>query len=139
MSLDRVVFITTDATASASEAVIVGLKPFMQTVMVGGTTHGKPVGSDGFDIGNKIINAIQFKGRNAASEEGYFNGLIVDCQADDGMTFELGDQRETSLKTALDYISSGTCPAYAVEKKPKQLLKKKTMGLKGFQAEIGAF
>ena len=40
-SLDRVIVITTHASASASELVINGLKPFMPVVVVGDRTYGK--------------------------------------------------------------------------------------------------
>src|SRR5206468_2613882 len=42
--LDRVFVITSGGTASASELVINGLKPFMKVVLVGDTTYGKPYG-----------------------------------------------------------------------------------------------
>jgi hypothetical protein len=44
MDLDRVYVLVTENTASASEATIIGLKPYMDVVLVGGTTHGKYYG-----------------------------------------------------------------------------------------------
>jgi len=44
MNLNRLYVLTTDNTASASEATIIGLKPYMDVVLVGGTTHGKYCG-----------------------------------------------------------------------------------------------
>lgn len=137
LSLDRVLFITSGSTASASESVIVGLKPFMETVLIGETTAGKPVGSSTFEIGDKYISAIQFKGRNADGEQEFYDGFNPDCQADDEMLRAFGDREEASLKTALDYIQSGTCPAKISQS--SRLLSRKVLEFKGFQAEIGAF
>jgi C-terminal processing protease CtpA/Prc len=44
MDLNRVYVLTTGNTASASEATIIGLKPYMDVVLVGKTTHGKYYG-----------------------------------------------------------------------------------------------
>ncbi len=44
LSLDRLIVVTTRASASASELVINALRPFMPVVVIGGTTYGKPVG-----------------------------------------------------------------------------------------------
>lgn len=44
MDLSRLYVLTTDNTASASEATIIGLKPYMDVVLVGDTTHGKYYG-----------------------------------------------------------------------------------------------
>ena len=45
LSLDRVYFITTNSSASASELVINGLNPYIDVKTVGTKTHGKYVGS----------------------------------------------------------------------------------------------
>ena len=44
-SLSRIYFLTGRGTASASEMVINGLKPFLTTILIGDTTVGKNVGS----------------------------------------------------------------------------------------------
>jgi hypothetical protein len=44
LTLDRLIVITSRATASASELVINGLKPFIPVIVVGDRTLGKPVG-----------------------------------------------------------------------------------------------
>jgi hypothetical protein len=44
MDLSRLYVLTTRNTASASEATIIGLKPYMDVVLVGDTTHGKYYG-----------------------------------------------------------------------------------------------
>jgi C-terminal processing protease CtpA/Prc len=44
MNLNKLYVLTSNGTASASEATVVGLKPFMDVVMIGDTTTGKFVG-----------------------------------------------------------------------------------------------
>jgi C-terminal processing protease CtpA/Prc len=44
MDLNRLYVLTTENTASASEATIIGLKPYMDVILVGGATHGKYYG-----------------------------------------------------------------------------------------------
>jgi C-terminal processing protease CtpA/Prc len=44
-NLSRLYVITSSRTASASELVINGLKPYMDVILIGGTTYGKNVGS----------------------------------------------------------------------------------------------
>src|SRR5512145_580509 len=54
VSLSRIFFIGTKYTASASELVINGISPYVDVIIAGDTTHGKPVGMDGFMVGNYI-------------------------------------------------------------------------------------
>ncbi len=51
LALTKLVVITTRETASASECVMNGLKPFTTIVSIGDTTNGKPVGMNGGEIG----------------------------------------------------------------------------------------
>jgi len=107
----RLVVIGTRATASASEAVINGLRPFMTVTVVGETTYGKPVGQYGYDFCDKTLFPVAFEGRNAKNEGGYFNGIPADCAAADDLDHPLGDPGEASLAAALDFIRSGSCAA----------------------------
>ena len=50
LAATRLVVIATRGSASASEAVINGLRPYMDVKVVGDTTYGKPVGQYGFDF-----------------------------------------------------------------------------------------
>ena len=65
LSLSRVLFITSRETASASESVMNGLKPYMNVISIGDTTDGKPVGMSTGDIGKKyFIAPVTFKNVN---------------------------------------------------------------------------
>lgn len=115
IDLKRLYVITSDRTASASEAIINGLNPFMDIIIVGEQTEGKNVGSvtyedDRFDwelhpIVSKISNSVGFSD--------YANGFPptpgFECdEAKAPEMFELGDKQEYILGKVLDYIANGT-------------------------------
>ncbi len=145
LDLDRVFVIATGSTASASEMVINGLRPFIDVVVIGETTSGKPAGMYGHDFCDKHISLIEFKIANADDEGDYFAGIAPDCISDDDLTKQFGDLQEDSLKEALYYIACDECSegrSYTTAKRQMLTNKKKTRkevrryGLKG---EIGAF
>ena len=82
--------ITSENTASASELVINGLKPYIQVVQVGATTIGKNQGSvtiyDYIDAQGKVktlntngqCNLLVMKIENAKGVGDYVNGLSPD-------------------------------------------------------------
>jgi C-terminal processing protease CtpA/Prc len=113
LSLSRLIVIATRATASASESVINGLRPFIPVTVVGNTTFGKPVGQYGYDFCDKTLFPVAFEVRNARGQGDYFNGIPADCAASDDLDHAIGDEGEASLAEALHYIRSGTCSATA--------------------------
>lgn len=113
LDLQRVVFITTRSTASASELVINALEPFVDVVLIGGTTFGKPVGQLGFPFCEKILRPVSFRIVNAIGTTDYFDGFSPDCAAPDDLENVFGDPQEASLAEALYYIDNGTCSAPA--------------------------
>lgn len=131
----RVIFITTASTASASESLINGLKPFMDVALVGSKTHGKPAGMYGCQFCGNVIAAIAFELENAHGEGGYYDGIGVSCAADDGLTFQLGDLAEPSLDAALYYAANGKCPATA----QKPGVTPVVVPLTGIHAEAAAY
>ena len=96
-------------TASASELVINGLKPFMDVVLVGETTYGKPYVFEPFSYCGTTYNAVNFDVLNAAGVGGYTSGIAPTCAVADDLDHPLGDPNELRLKTALGYIATGTC------------------------------
>ena len=65
LAATRLVVIATGGSASASEAVINGLRPYMDVKVVGDTTYGKPVGQYGFDFCQKVLYPVAFLVTNA--------------------------------------------------------------------------
>ena len=113
IGFSRLVVITTRGSASASEGVINGLRPFMPVTLVGDTTYGKPVGQYGYDFCDKTLYPVAFETRNARGEGGYFAGIPADCAAADDLDHDLADPDEASLAEALEYLRTGTCTATA--------------------------
>lgn len=109
LDLERVVVITTRASASASELVINALQPFMTVVVVGGRTYGKPVGQYGISFCDKTLAPVAFTLRNANGEGDYFGGIPPTCPAADDLERQIGDPGESSLREALTVIASGRC------------------------------
>jgi C-terminal peptidase prc len=113
LGVPRLVVIATRASASASEAVINGLKPFMTVTVVGEATFGKPVGQYGYDFCDKTLFPVAFEGRNARGEGDYYNGIPADCAAADDLDHPLGDAGEASLAEALRFLRTGRCSVAA--------------------------
>ena len=112
--LERVVYITTGGTASASELVLNGTLAYsaqVQTASVGATSYGKPVGSNGFSFCDQVLRPVTFSVANALSNSDYFDGFTPTCVADDNPDFAFGDPLEDSLAAALAWIDTGACPA----------------------------
>lgn len=109
LGVSRLIVITTESTASASELVINALRPYMQVVIIGERTFGKPVGSYGFPFCGKTLNPISFNLRNADDQGDYYDGLPVDCTAADDLSQPFGDPAEASTAEALYYVENGVC------------------------------
>jgi len=112
LTVSKIVFLTTSNSASASEAVINAMKPYMQSraAIVGTRTHGKPVGMAGRTNGSYIYFLINFLVENSVGFGDYFNGLAPDCNvADDDFAHQLGDPNEALLREALYYIDNDHC------------------------------
>ena len=105
LKLNRLVVITTSATASASEMVINCMYPyFSEVIIVGSTTHGKPVGMIPVEYGSYYFVPVMFRTYNASDEGDYFSGLTASIDALDDFTKNFGDSNEASFKAALNYI-----------------------------------
>jgi C-terminal processing protease CtpA/Prc len=117
--LHQVVFITTASSASASEIVINALEPHTDVRLVGATTFGKPVGQSALDFcgGSRLLRAVTFETVNSLGAGDYYDGLSVDCPAEDELGRAVGDPLEASLATALTVVETDSCPAPAVTPK----------------------
>jgi len=109
IQLDNLIFITTSGTASASELVISGLKPYLKIKLIGSKTHGKPVGMNIFSNTslNLAIAPISFKNVNSAGFSDYYDGIPVDFAISDDYSKDWGNQSDACLLAALNYISTG--------------------------------
>ncbi len=115
LNLSKIVFITTDATASASELLINNLKPYMDVKLVGNTTSGKPVGFPSILIEmsqtdpnqNYYVFPIAFQLLNANGQGDYFAGIPVDKVQVDDISHDFGDPQEACLREAVSYLTTG--------------------------------
>jgi hypothetical protein len=106
---DRLIVITTRASASASELVINALRPFMPVIVIGDRTYGKPVGQGVFTFCDKALAPVAFALRNANGEGDFFEGFAPTCAAADDLNFQIGDPNEASLKEALVFAGTDAC------------------------------
>lgn len=110
-NLQRVFILTGQYTASASEMVINGLKPFTSVVLIGDTTIGKNVGStlvnDTENKNNKWgVMPIILKYFNANHQSDFTNGFAPDYYLYDYLTTtQLGDINEGLLSKAISQIT----------------------------------
>ena len=114
LDLKQILFLTTQGSASASELVISAMMPYLpeeNVVIIGDKTHGKPVGMSGQYDGSYYYFLINFVVQNSLGFYDYFNGLPVTsgCDIKDDPFHEMGDPKESMLKSALQYIDTGSC------------------------------
>ena len=108
LNLNRIFFIVSNSTASASELLINNLKPYMNVLLIGPSkTYGKPVGFFPIPIGDWYIFPVSFRTSNGSGEGNYFNGLPVNSQVADGLDKDWGNTGESCLQSALSYITTG--------------------------------
>ncbi len=114
LSLQRVYILAGERTCSASEQLANGLRPFVNVVLVGDTTCGKPVGFVPHDdfCGN-VYNVVNFESVNANGEGRYFDGLRPTCAVTEDWSKPLGSTAEPLLATALRHADGGSCTAPA--------------------------
>ena len=107
---NKLVVITSSSTASASELVISGLKPYLNIKLIGSKTHGKPVGMniEGDTKLNIAVAPISFRNVNSVGYSDYFDGIPVDFAVKDNVSQDWGDLSDACLTAALNYISTGT-------------------------------
>lgn len=112
LSLNRVFFIGTQHTASASELMIKGLEPYVEPILAGSNTHGKPVGMYAFEFRDYdyVVLPVCFKYTNADYEGDFYDGLSPSLPAEDDLTRDFGDPEEASLQAVLNYIETGAVP-----------------------------
>ena len=113
----RIAFIGTGGTASASEYVINAYTPYLHanSALIGTNTYGKPVGQIALDKSacDDRLRVIAFALQNSARQGAYYNGLTntveASCRASDDIRYPLGDPREASTRSALDFLEGKSC------------------------------
>ena len=132
LSLNTVYFIVTEDTASASELVINGMKPYVDVKLVGTKTVGKQVGSitvydsDNYRRSGSNLNVnhtyamqpIVLEIKNSQGQnnpDGYLADIILpeDFGREDGTINlgVLGEKSDILLDRTINYITTGSRPA----------------------------
>lgn len=113
----RIAFIGMGGTASASELVMFAALPYLgnNVALVGSNTYGKPVGQIALDLAacDDRLRVVSFGLANASGAANYYNGIAPvmpnSCAAADDVSFPLGDPREASIRTAIDFLNGRSC------------------------------
>ncbi len=112
----RIAFLTTDATASASEININSLKPWVEAAIVGSDTYGKPVGQLAFDLANSCedrLRLVTFKTVNSLGEGDFYDGIASSmqfaCAASDTLAAPMNDAGDGLTGAALGWLATGAC------------------------------
>ena len=115
----KIAVIGTDGTASASELLPNAFIPYLgrNIALVGSDTFGKPVGQIARDRSacDDRLRLVAFRSVNKDDNGGYYDGLASvmprTCAAADDYLVPLGDPREASISTALDFLAGRSCTA----------------------------
>lgn len=113
LDLDRLYVITSAETASASELIINGLRPYMDVILVGTRTEGKNVGSNEYSGKDKnhpwILHPITCWVENKEGFSDYANGFLPEFDnVEDKFDVQLGHSDEYMLSQTLSVIRTGS-------------------------------
>lgn len=118
LSGNRVYILTTSRTASASELVINGLKPYMDVFLIGDVTTGKNVGSIPFEDDDNPDNSfgilpIVTQSFNSADQSDYTTGFVPNIAAREveELPRQFGDINEQLLRKAIEQITGQSSSA----------------------------
>lgn len=113
LELQKVVFLTTGNTASASEVLINSIRPFVDVYLIGDTTHGKPVGMQKYEICDKYVYPIILRVSNADNKSFSFDGIKANCYVRDDLRYSFGNENELMLKAGIGYLQYNACDGTA--------------------------
>lgn len=123
LGLERVYFLTTNGSASASELLINGLEPYMDVYSIGENTFGKfygafvLTGANANPPNNYAIAPVTLKYLNALGVTDFRDGLEPDFPAQENIfePFSLGDVEDPLLSVAIEHIRNGVVVAKVKE------------------------
>ena len=120
LNIDKLYVLTSDETASASEELISGLKPYMDVTLIGDTTYGKYTsnfllndeddqGTDenGIDYSEWALYLVVACCTNSRGEMDFKNGFTPDYYLKDSYMKPLGDPEEPLFAKAISLITGG--------------------------------
>lgn len=105
MDLNKIYFIVSDQTASASELLINVLSPYMKTELIDVSrgnqshvsTYGKPVGFFDLKVGLFDLFLSMYQLKNSIKEGDYFEGLKADYLVSDNPRYDFGSIEDPAI------------------------------------------
>lgn len=119
----RVYVLAGPRTCSASEQLINGLRPYVEVIVVGDTSCGKPVGFLPQPSCGNTYSTVNFEAVNANFEGRYWDGLQASCRVAESYQQALGSPTEPLLQVAAEHVDRGSCPAALAASGRKQPLR----------------
>ena len=130
-NIENLYVLVTNGTASASELVTIGLKPYMNVKLIGTKTYGKYTGMYVFDstiesledLENWALLPVCMKYANSQGYTDFGDGLTPDYEVEDNLldAYPFGDANDPMLATALDVIGGQPLTAKAARINPFKL------------------
>ncbi|MGB1237279.1 MAG: S41 family peptidase [Pseudomonadales bacterium] len=109
LSVNKVVFLTTASSASASELLIKGLEPHIDVAVVGSNSNGKPYGMQGVKICDNTVWPLSFLNENSNLQTTPATGIPPTCPVTDDLNNPLGNTNEAMLNKAISYLNTNSC------------------------------
>lgn len=119
LNMNKLYVLTSKFTASASEAIINCLRPYMgkdNVIVIGETTVGKNVATEPYQDERYrfVLWPVVAYVLNSEGQADYVNGIIPDFTLNErsliSPLYPLGDTHEFLLRNTLAYITTGTMP-----------------------------
>lgn len=112
LAIRHLVVLTTDMTCSASEAIINGLRPYMQVTTIGTPTCGKAYSMEHITFGKQVLMPVNAVVLNSRGETIPDSGIAPDIPVADDARHDVSDPGEGMLSKALEVLRNGvTSPA----------------------------
>ena len=118
LGLEKIYFLTTSSSASASELLINGLEPYLDVISIGTPTYGKFYGAfvltglNATPSHNYAIAPVTLKYANALGVTDFRNGLMPEYEAQEDLfnLVALGDTTDQLFSKALEIITGDVAP-----------------------------
>jgi len=137
MDLSRLFVLTLRFSASASEATMIGLKPYMEVIQIGEATHGKYYGGalltpmvydnrknewiSDKDIENWLMYLMIYRYANKTGDTSFSGGLNPDYYVEEDYNYmlpQLGDERDPLFGKAIELITGESVSTRSAQSLP---------------------
>jgi len=108
LNFPRVIVLTTPFTASSAELFINSLKPYMEVVVIGERSRGKPYSNGIIEYCGKTLNIMTVERTNSVGVS-VAGGIQPDCLVEDNWETPAGSVGDPHMKASMAYIRDGSC------------------------------